>query len=570
MKASTEKYLSLILLVLAVIPVVIISKCTTLYGDDFIYATYFSDGFKNFLSMTYQHYINMNGRAIVHFLLEVILIFKDGIFFIVIPLLLVSVFILYCKASIIKNEISISDFITVCILCTLCLSYNILREGLLWMAGAMNYIFPTILAFAALLIQKKSIKENGIKPIYVLAMFLCGATTEQGGAMAAAVAILYIISALLKGEKLTLSVLSLPIFIIIGYLTVILSPATSTRTVQEAAAEAIPLIKRLDNLYFITLGKGGALWVFEVTLAMYALRFRNEFKNISLAAVITIILSLILSAYKLTLIAGLIITTAYLYICFTLFFKHIYTEKVIITLSALMSVGMLLLSTTFGYRNTMPCLLSLICVSADIFLECLPKSTLIKYTSILLVFAVTVISAFPLLNGYINNRKIINENLAAVSNSNDGFYYNVDINSKYGYNQFISDNFYRQSFRKIYKIDDSTKIYIKGKDFTDLRLNNTHLEYPMYTENNTEYFPLRSVIEAYGGTLVFDENTRQTNIDINGKKVYYDNDTKLFTVDGRVIDATEFCADNRKYGRYFEFNQYFTRDIFENVFSILL
>ena len=244
MKVKSEKYLSLILLILAVAPLVIISKCTTLYGDDFIYATYFLGGFKNFLSMTYQHYVNMNGRAIVHFLLEVILIFKDGLFFIVIPLLLISVFVLYRKASAESNS-SLLGFITVCVLCTLCLSPEILRESLLWLAGAMNYIYPTTLAFTALFVQKKAVSTNKIKPTYALIMFLCGATTEQGGAMAAAVAILYILSAFLNGEKPSKSVLTLPLFIIIGYLTVILSPATSARTVQEASEETVSFIKRM-------------------------------------------------------------------------------------------------------------------------------------------------------------------------------------------------------------------------------------------------------------------------------------------------------------------------------------
>lgn len=566
---NSEKYLSLILLILAVTPLVIISKCTTLYGDDFIYATYFLGGFKNFLSMTYQHYINMNGRAIVHFLLEVILIFKDGLFFVVIPLLLISVFVLYRKASV-KDSPSLYQFITVCILCTLCLSPEILRESLLWMAGAMNYIYPTTLAFAALFVQKKAVSANKVKPIYALIMFLCGATTEQGGAMAAAVAILYILSALLKGKTLSKFVLTLPLFIIIGYLTVILSPSTSARTVQEASEEAVSFIKRMDNLYFIALGKNGALWVFEIALAMFALGFRNEIKSITRISVIAIISTIVLSMCHFTLVAGLIMTIAYLYICFTLFFNKIHTEKAIITLSALMSVGMLLFSTTFGYRNIFPCLLSLICVSADIFLECLPENPLTKYTSIILVFAITAISAYPLIDGYMDNRKIINENLANIKANADGFYYNADINSKYGYNQFISDNYYRDSFRKIYNIDDNTKIYIKGKDFTDLRLNNIHLEYPMYTENNTEYFPLRNVIKAYGGSIEFDESSNQTRIDINNKKVYYDNIEKCFYIDGKQIDATASVADNKKYGRFFEFNQYFTRDIFENVFSIIL
>lgn len=570
MENKIKKCISLIFFISAIFPLVIIGKCTTLYGDDFIYATYFLDGIENFFKMTYEHYMKMNGRALVHFLLEVILIFKDKLFFIVIPLLLTSVFVLYCKTDTFGERHNAFLYTALAILCTLSLSSDILREGLFWMSGAMNYVFPTFLALVAFLLEKKSVYTERFTPLYALIMFFCGASTEQGGAIAASFCILYIISQYINNKKASKTALILPLFIILGYMTVILSPSTSARTAAEAADNAIPLIKRLDNLFYISLGNGGALWVFELNLIMYALRFRKTFKPISLIACASVIASIVLSIYNLTMISGLFILSAYLYICAVLFFKEEYSDKAIVTFSAIVSVGMLIFSTTFGYRNIFPCLLLLVCVSVKLFLECLPKQPYRQVLSYLLVLFITASRIYPLAVGYAANRRLIDENLASVSNNGDGFYYNVDINPKYGYNQFISDNYYRTSFKKIYNINDTTKIYIKGKDFTNLTLNGIHLEYPMYTEKSTDYFPLRNVIEAYGGKIEFNEERNITVIDINDKKVYYDNKTKRFTFDENIVDASTLCAQNKKYGRFFEFNQYFTKDIYESVFSISL
>ena len=97
MKNKIQSAIPYVFFLLALIPLLIVSKCTTLYGDDFIYATYFSEGFSGFIQKTINHYTQMNGRALVHFILELILIFKDKLFIIVIPLLLTLTFFIYGK-----------------------------------------------------------------------------------------------------------------------------------------------------------------------------------------------------------------------------------------------------------------------------------------------------------------------------------------------------------------------------------------------------------------------------------------------------------------------------------------
>ncbi len=563
MKSKIQSTIPYVFFLLALIPIVIVSRCTTLYGDDFIYATYFKDGLSAFMSNSYHHYTDMNGRALVHFMLELVLLFKDGLFIIVIPSLAILTFYLYTKICPI-DKLKKVEFIALSLMLILCLSPQILREGMLWMAGAMNYILPTITAYLSLYIQKKSL-EN-VKPIHYALAFICGATTEQCGAMTVSAMVLYLIGCKVSKKKISFKSWLLPLLTFLGYLTVILSPATFGRTTLEAT-EDISILKRLENLFYIALSKEGALWLFELTLILVSAKLYKKNKYLAVTGIIAILVSVVAYFYEAHLICGLIVTLAFIIIGFTLLFKGIYTEQTSLGLSALLSAGMLILSTTFGYRNIMPLLLTLICLSVNIFSAFIPKEKSVKWAAMLIVFAISVISSLPTINGYIANRKIIDQNLSAISNEGEGFYYNADLNPDYSYNQFITDNYYREAFRKIYKIDDNTKIFLKGKDFTDLRINGTHLEYPMYTEERLNYFPLRDVIEAYGGNLSFNSDTREVIIKLNGQIVSYNSNTKMFS-DG--TDATEYLVTNRKYGKMFEETQYFTADIFLKVFNIEL
>ncbi len=559
MKGKIQGYAPYLLFLLALIPLLIVSKCTTLYGDDFIYATYFSDGFSEFISKSVNHYTQMNGRALVHFILELILIFKDNLFVIVIPLFLILSFFLYGKICL-KGEYKKIEFVTLSLMLIMCLSSSVLREGILWMAGYLNYVLPTLLAFLSLYL----LKNNKANPFYLILAFICGATTEQGGAMAVSSMVLYIVASLIKKEKISKWAYLLPLFAFSGYLTVILSPATSGRTALEAT-ETVPILKRFENLFYIAFSKEGATWLFELTLLLISAKLYKKQKTLSLIGFIAALISTVAYFYKAYIICGLAVTIAFLVIGFTLLFKGVYKEQASIGLSALLSAGMLLLSTTFGFRNLIPLYIALICLSVNIFISYLPKDAYVKSVATLLVFAISLICSLPTINGYIFNRKIIDQNISAVSNDDEGFYYNVDLNPDYSYNQFVTDNYYRDAFRKIYDVDKDTKIFLKGRDFTDLRIMGEHLEYPMYTEDKKNFFPLKDVIKAYGGEISYDNETKEIIININGKTVGYNRDKMKFS-DG--TDAVGHTPETRKYGKMFDETNYFTSEIFLKVFGI--
>ena len=534
---------------------------TTLYGDDFIYALYLRHGFLNFIKMTGEHYMQMNGRAAVHFLLELILVFKDRLFFVVIPLLIMSVYFFAGCALDVKQR---TLFFALALSGTLILPYTILREGVFWMAGTMNYIYPTALALAAFYVFRRSAEEERIKVSAVFVLFLSGASTEQGGAAAIAAAALYSIIRFRDKKDIKRCIIML-LIMAVGYATVVLSPSTFGRTVAETS-EALSLIERLRLVYDFSVGRNSAFLVFESVLLLLAADELKLHKPVSAMLAAAAAASGIFKLLGMYTAAGIILTAALTAEgIFGLFFGK--TERSALLLAGLASVGMLVFSVTFGYRNILPCLLILIAVGADVLCDIAPGGKKSAY-ALAVVFVFGVVSFAPTFCGYAENRKIINENLTAIGDGTSDFYYNADLNPKYSYNQFISDDYYQAAYRDIYRIRDGVKIYIKGAGFRDLYHNGIHCENPIYIKDGKNYYPLRNIIEAEGGQLVYNEKTKLTDISVKGKSVIFDNEKNVFTADGFEIDGAGYRLDDRKYGYMTKANLYFSAELYKKVFGI--
>lgn len=530
-----------LILVLATAVFALVAAATTIYGDDFIYALYFRRGIGEFFSMTYDHYRNMNGRALVHFILEVILIFKDKLFFAVIPGLLV---LTYWSGAKLLNVEDKPKFIAISLCLSFFIPYTVMREGVFWMAGAMNYIYPIAMYLIGFYYYVKSAENHKISGITFVFLILGSASTEQGGAALIASAILYAATALGDREKLKVCVKML-VLIFIAYFTVILSPSTFGRAVEETT-ESLKLIERLRLIYDFSVGRDAPFLIFEASLIIIAVSDIGQRKVLSIFGLAGGALALAFKLYQIYLLSGLCLTASFLVISFGgLMSKD--KLRCIITLSALGTIGMLLFSVTFGYRNILPCLLLLIVVSAyetEWFLKNCKGESLVLAG----LFVIGFVCFSDIAVGYAKNSVIINENLTSVGDGKSDFYYNTDLNKKYSYNQFFSDKYYTDAWREIYNIDDNVKIYLSGKDFRDLYINGIHCEKPEFIKDGVRYFPLRNVCEAYGCEVSYDEAENLTVIKYQGKTFGFDNNDNILYNSNKETDVADCRLKDREYG----------------------
>lgn len=549
---------------------VAISGLTTLYGDDFFYGTFCLDGVANFFKLNYEHYVNFNGRAFVHSVLELLLAFRDSLFFIIIPALIFGAYGMFYKAFLKEQERgSLIIFFVLAVSGTLCLSVYTLREGMLWMSGAMNYIFPLIFTFSAYLVTDKAVNSDKLHFGYYILAFFAGATTEQAGAMSLVLSAMYLLHYGINNKKCP-GKRAFAVFAVIflGYLSVYLSPATLSRLFGEAVNNKLSLYDRYENLMEISFGKNASVWPFVVCELMMLFEIFKKKKAFAAGGAVVLIASVLMTHFTEPVVFGSVIILLMLATALVMLFSGIEEKLSMALFSAGAAMLMLLFSTSFGPRNMMPVYIVVIAILSALIVKNTIDKPLISHG--VLPFVAVIITAIffsPTLSGYVSNRVIINNNIKATKDSE--VRYNMDIKYPYSYVQFFELSLYEDGFKRIYGIDSEKDIFLTGKNCSDLIIDGKLLM-PVFTVDGEMYYPMRDFLEANGWELFYDNQTIKTTIKSGDREVIYDNREVTFEFDGRVIDARRFRLFDEEYGAYFKTHTYFSWDIFEEVFEIYL
>lgn len=555
-----DRYIKWIICASSLLMISLVSAFTTMYGDDFLYATYFSDGFSSFWAKTCEHYLNTNGRAFVHLILEILLIFKDALFVIALPLMLISIFLsfkLLFKSEALNQRKT--EAFSLFLIGIMCLSVNILSESVFWISGALNYIFPVIFALLGFILHKKILMNNKFKLYFAPLLFICGATTEQCGVIVIFSCVFYTLFDAIKAKKVNLKGILSIAFLTLGFLSIILSPSTMGRMENETLTLRL-IFSRFDTLFADVFGAGSICRVLFLTFTLYLINQKS--KAVKAIGFSTCIFCVCFVYFKLFSLAGYTMSIIWTILLIYTFIKGKEPEEAILLLAALLSLAMLIMSLSYGLRNFMPCVIIMLLMSAYYLIKMSKK----HITYILLsAFLIGCINFYPTLKGYFDNSKIINENIESIKNASDEIYYNLDLNQACSHRQLNS--FYFDALKKVYGKDENTKIYFTGKDFNDLILNGKKCEKPIFKE---KYYPMRHVIGAYGGSITYNADYEAYEINVNDKCIFFESETKIFLVGNNYIDGSKFVLTDDLYGNFFEENNYLSKEAFLVLFGIKL
>lgn len=553
--------------VVSLILIVMLGAFTTLYSDDFVYGTYLLDGPAEFIRKNIEHYQSVNGRAFIHLVLEGILYWKDTLFRFVLPVMILvlgEVFYGICAKKVKKqNRIG---FLALYLCGVMLTPLAVMREGILWMSGAVNYILPTVLILSELNIVINSIENDNVKAAYYPAAFLCGATTEQGGAAALCVSVLWIFYCLVQKRKINKKVYVLILLTLIGYLSVILSPATFGRMTNETSAAAVNMSDGIKSFCTMFIKESGMFWIFVFSALISAFICARRSLTVLLADIIAVIASTVLYFSGNYTAVFAVLSAVVLFNSAFIIHKNICPEEAVLMISAMASVLMLMFSTTYGSRNFLPFGLIMTCICA--FEVCNFVINLEEKAHIILMLAVFVFSFIcfaPTFSGYRDNRRVIDENLKAIYTAKGDLEYNTDIDRKYSYTQFYEYDKYTYGFKRIYNIENS-KVFLCGNDFKALTVNGVRCEDPIYVKDGADYYPLRDVVEANGGKVEWDNDKRAAVISLGNVQFSYDAVMKRFTKNGISMDSEEYKLNEEdKYGRFFISHVYMTKEHLEEL-----
>lgn len=262
-----------------------------LAGDDFIYGIYAKDGISTFINNHINHYRVVNGRAIVHFMVTIFLLFDIHLWRIVNPILIGILIVLISKITSNTKEEFKRGVILGIILISI-ISIDISRETIFWLDGSFNYFYPMILFLLNIYLFKNMLDKEKKYILTPLVGFLSGATVEQAGLMTIGVLFLIIIDrVIIKKRKIPKIAYVNFIATIIGYLTVVLSPGNRVRASKNSVNIFYNIIElfRLNfmsdgiEVYILLLMSACILWL----LYFININYRKKFNKILLNLMIT-------------------------------------------------------------------------------------------------------------------------------------------------------------------------------------------------------------------------------------------------------------------------------------------
>ncbi len=218
-----------------------INRNVAVYGDDYGFHVFVTGGLDTFIKEHIRHYMQDNGRFIVHLLVTVFLALPK-VFWRVTNSLLLGSFVytglkLIAKAG--QVGTALENIVAGVVIGSgiLALDISLARQSVYWLTGSFNYVFPIVLLFFCWY----RLEDGSNNLLTALMFFLSAATVEQNAVMTVGLSLLYLVRGYHESaQKYRFANLGLSLA---GAGTVLLSPSVAGRF--RADAGTITIVDRL-------------------------------------------------------------------------------------------------------------------------------------------------------------------------------------------------------------------------------------------------------------------------------------------------------------------------------------
>lgn len=253
---------------------------TVMVMDDYLYSFSFEthERITNVLQIfpsMYRHYMMMNGRLLLHFLVQLVLMAPAIIFDILNTLMfcaLVALIYYYCCY---RFEGRHNALLLILIVALLWIFTPAFGQVFLWLDGSVNYLWPAVfvllylLPLTNVLDGRMGLNVRWKRILWVLAGFPIGALSESFSmAVMAAIFLIFVYRKFIKKEKTGVwTIMALPCCMV-GYLAMMVSPGTWSSKVDGKQGLAATFLNVLDQ-YTQELKWLIVLWIVLIISAIY-------------------------------------------------------------------------------------------------------------------------------------------------------------------------------------------------------------------------------------------------------------------------------------------------------------
>lgn len=480
---------------------------TTVYSsDDYAYSLYFDDGLLGYLPRMAEHYRTVNGRALVHIFAHGLLEFPSVVF---------SLVCLGCVLAVIGlglrnwslSKTGRSRSLVVYLLLFLAMPASILTQGVMWVSAFCNYVIPCVMVCG--LIHLTLGKKNPWAILLLAA--LCGATTEQMGAVTMAVMLL-MVPRQEKGHRLWMMAGVLAAGV--GYGSIFLSPSTQGRLLRETNVTApgslleslLKGFQRQTELLGVT--PAPALAVSLVFLAWGWCRRERRWVPAAAALGACAVWVGVMGIGTVALVGwGLV------YMLLVVAGLELLWERMdwpgLLLVAAVASACIMMPTESNRSRCFLPMYLFLSAAAALLTARAAEKLRGPLVPAALAALAVfSAVSCAPVMAGYWHNYRVdrINAAHAAQWEPGESLLYCMDYDKRYTDSKpYDSGGAYEDYYLQTLGLDpqDVTVCYY-GAGYTEVWLEDTRLRFPAYSQNGVVFLPVRSVVETAGGTVTLE------------------------------------------------------------------
>lgn len=496
---------------------------TTWEMDDYWYVCFWKDGPLEFLKLNQYHYLNFNGRVLVHLFVQTILALGNWAIGLVFPIITLAIPFFAVKAE--RNQQS--SFAVAAVFFSallLALSRNFFVEAYNWVSAFGNFVLPTAMLSLQIYLLARLKTGHTRRSTVILAWvwcLLCGATTEQSGLAALAVSACFVLWSLLHQCKLAKSLLICAVLNLGGLISVFLSPATRERTQVELRGSVIDSflhgLRAEGAIFFEHILT--CVWIGFVFLALAG--FSHRILHQSKAGLCWLITGCLVPFLPLLpgewrAFAMFLLLAAIGFAALHLFFFSPHVGLGSLFLCAFVTQAAVLMTNSIGARTVLPGLLYLFAafgIMMGTTMKCFPLTQVALCILLMIPGGILRGAEFP---GYWKNYLIEQENLGYIDEfqTTHRLRYNMDYIGDLCYAKVDDTAFFQRYYCYYAGLDDPDgKIYFFSDSGYTIYSGGEQTSVPAFRQDGILYLPVRC-LEGMGGSVFW--TSEVTNLDLGG------------------------------------------------------
>lgn len=514
-KARTDWWAAPALFAVSFLAVLLLTSKITVYCDDYFYGIFFRNGWDKFWELTIWHYLYFNGRAFVHFMVELALIFDTKLFVLLNPLMLAWVFLMGGRLQSRRTSWRLLILTSaIGILAVLALPVEYLNTSILWISAAFNYLFPVAFLLLAFWRYQRDTARKRLHPLTLVLAFLAGATTEQSGVAAVVCLGGWGILCWLR-KKIPAWQAFVPVGLAcVGYLTVILAPGTWVRIGNETGGGLLAFLRGgeiLDRfrlaMEYLTGSSGLPILFTAFCLLVAGHAFvTHRAPRLLLASPVGAALYLLLWAWEHYFMAEVLSVIVFLLVAGIYLLQPRNTARGLLVLGMLAAQIIMLVNTSTAPRTTVPAILLLLVVCMSLLAECMeyfPQWSAFLVT--VAAMAVLLPLFLPTYQGYADNAVLIKQNETALwEKTEDPIVLNLDIDETYAHWMYYVGASYLENAMDYYGITTEKIAYVGSKWDVAGLYNGSRSGLPAYRSDGQLFLPIQSAAQLCGGDAEWD------------------------------------------------------------------